>query len=119
MTLGRILVMCSIYALYLYTHGKVFGLSLQPIRHLISQIVSSLSWHAIQSFSTVHTLPKYWDIYHLTPLPSIYGHRLKKTRHPVRSAKVKLQIDLSVVGWVTTSESRLLYIFCVYALIFM
>ena len=38
------------------------------------------------------------NIYHLTLPSSIYGHRLKKTRHPVRSAKVKFQIDLSVVG---------------------
>ena len=49
-------------------------------------------------------------LYLFTPPTNIYGHRLKKTRHPVRSANVKLQIDLLVVGWVTTSESRLLYI---------
>ena len=33
-----------------------------------------------------------------------YGHRLKNNRHPVRSAKDKLQIDQLVVGWVTTIE---------------
>ncbi len=67
-------------------------------------------------FPAVRTLRKFWDIYSLTLLTSIYGHRLKKTRHPVRSAKVKLQIDLLVVGWVTTSESRLLYILYLFAL---
>ena len=40
-----------------------------------------------------------------------YGHRLKNNRHPVRSAKDKLQIDQLVVGWVTTSEYWLLYVF--------
>ena len=58
----------------------------------------------------VRILRKCWNLYYLMHLNSIYGHRLKKTRHPVRSANVKLQIDLLVVGWVTTSESRLLYI---------
>ncbi len=46
-----------------------------------------------------------------------YGHRLKNNRHPVRSAKDKLQIDQLVVGWVTTSEYWLLYVnflFCIY-----
>jgi len=40
-----------------------------------------------------------------------YGHRLKNTRHPVRSAIDKLQIEQLVVGSVTTSESCLLYVF--------
>ncbi|KAH7420220.1 hypothetical protein BKA64DRAFT_35982 [Cadophora sp. MPI-SDFR-AT-0126] len=31
--------------------------------------------------------------------------------HPVRSAKPKLQIGGLVVGWVTTSEYPLLYVF--------
>ena len=43
--------------------------------------------------------------------PITYGHRLKNNRHPVRSAKDKLQIDQLVVGWVTTSEYWLLYVF--------
>ena len=42
---------------------------------------------------------------------SIYGHRLRKRWYPVRSALIKPQIDQLVVGWVTTSESWLLYIF--------
>ena len=42
---------------------------------------------------------------------STYGHRLKNNQHPVRSAKDKLQIDQLVVGWVTTSEYWLLYVF--------
>ena len=43
--------------------------------------------------------------------PFTYDHRLKKTGHPVRSAIHKLEIGRLVVGWVTTSESLLLYVF--------
>ena len=39
-----------------------------------------------------------------------YDHRLVRTGHPVRSAILKHQIGRSVVGWVTTSESLLLYV---------
>ena len=46
------------------------------------------------------------------PSLSTYGHRLKNNRHPVRSAKDKLQIGQLVVGSVTTSEYWLLYVFC-------
>ncbi|RPB19787.1 hypothetical protein L211DRAFT_895923 [Terfezia boudieri ATCC MYA-4762] len=35
-------------------------------------------------------------------------HRLKKTRHPVRSAISKLQIARLVLWWVTTWESLVL-----------
>jgi hypothetical protein len=42
---------------------------------------------------------------------STYGHRNKKTRVPVRSLIDKLVIGGLVVGWVTTSESPLLYVF--------
>ena len=41
---------------------------------------------------------------------STYDHRLKRIGHPVRSAIHKLQIGWLVVGWVTTSESQLLYV---------
>ncbi|KAH9207277.1 hypothetical protein DL95DRAFT_313987, partial [Leptodontidium sp. 2 PMI_412] len=40
-----------------------------------------------------------------------YDHRLKRIGHPVRSAIRKLQIGRLVVGWVTTSEYLLLYVF--------
>ncbi|KUJ07149.1 hypothetical protein LY89DRAFT_766965, partial [Mollisia scopiformis] len=40
-----------------------------------------------------------------------YDHRLRRTRHPVRSAIYKPQIGRSVVKWVTISESLLLYVF--------
>ena len=43
-----------------------------------------------------------------------YDHRLRKTWYPVRSALIKPQIDRLVVGWVTTSESRLLYVFFIF-----
>lgn len=41
-----------------------------------------------------------------------YDHRLRRIGHPVRSAIHKPQIGSLVVGWVTTSESLLLYVFC-------
>ncbi|RPB20330.1 hypothetical protein L211DRAFT_893659, partial [Terfezia boudieri ATCC MYA-4762] len=41
---------------------------------------------------------------------SICDHRLKKTRHPVRSAISKLQIARLVLWWVTTWESLVLQI---------
>ena len=43
-----------------------------------------------------------------------YDHRLRRTGHPVRSAIHKPQIGRSVVGWVTTSESLLLYVFLLF-----
>ena len=43
-----------------------------------------------------------------------YDHRLKKIGHPVRSAILKLQIGRLVVGWVTTSEYLLLYVFLIF-----
>ena len=44
-----------------------------------------------------------------------YDHRLRRIGHPVRSAIHKPQIGRLVVGWVTTSESLLLYVcFCIF-----
>ena len=51
---------------------------------------------------------------HLYPskeLDGTYDHRLRKIGHPVRSAIHKPQIGRLVVGWVTTSEYLLLYVF--------
>ena len=45
-----------------------------------------------------------------------YDHRLRRTGHPVRSAIHKPQIGRSVVGWVTTSESLLLYVHLLFAI---
>ena len=42
---------------------------------------------------------------------STYDHRVWKTGLPVRSAVLKPHAGRLVVGWVTTSESRLLYVF--------
>ena len=50
-------------------------------------------------------------IYYNMNTPVTYDHRLQKTGHPVRSAIHKLEIGGLVVGWVTTSESPLLYVF--------
>ena len=46
-----------------------------------------------------------------------YDHRVWKTGLPVRSAVLKPHAGELVVGWVTTSESSLLYVF-VFALSF-
>jgi hypothetical protein len=40
-----------------------------------------------------------------------YDHRVWKTGLPVRSAVLKPHAGELVVGWVTTSESSLLYVF--------
>ncbi|KAH9212544.1 hypothetical protein DL95DRAFT_508947, partial [Leptodontidium sp. 2 PMI_412] len=45
-------------------------------------------------------------------LAATYDHRLLKIGHPVRSAIHKQEIGRLVVGWVTTSEYLLLYVFC-------
>jgi hypothetical protein len=42
---------------------------------------------------------------------STYDHRVWKTGFPVRSAVLKPHAGELVVGWVTTSESSLLYVF--------
>ena len=49
-------------------------------------------------------------IYSIHVYTDTYDHRLLRTGHPVRSAILKQQIGRSVVGWVTTSESLLLYV---------
>jgi hypothetical protein len=46
--------------------------------------------------------------------PSTYDHRVWKTGLPVRSAVLKPHAGELVVGWVTTSESSLLYVFGVF-----
>jgi hypothetical protein len=50
-------------------------------------------------------------MYQNNGFPATYDHRLKGIGHPVRSAIHKLQIGRLVVGWVTTSEYLLLYVF--------
>ncbi|PYH71005.1 hypothetical protein BO88DRAFT_479036, partial [Aspergillus vadensis CBS 113365] len=45
---------------------------------------------------------------------STYDHRVWKTGLPVRSAVLKPHAGRLVVGWVTTSESLLLYVFVLY-----
>ncbi|KAJ5562317.1 L-lysine 2-3-aminomutase [Penicillium sp. DV-2018c] len=47
----------------------------------------------------------------LTSIPCTYDHRVWKTGLPVRSAVLKPHAGELVVGWVTTSESSLLYVF--------
>jgi hypothetical protein len=45
---------------------------------------------------------------------STYDHRVWKTGLPVRSAVLKPHAGELVVGWVTTSESSLLYVVCIH-----
>ncbi|KAF1926981.1 uncharacterized protein M421DRAFT_188422 [Didymella exigua CBS 183.55] len=49
--------------------------------------------------------------------PLTYDHRTLKTRLPVRSALFKQRTGGLVVGWVTTSEYPLLYVFCQFCVI--
>src|SRR5438034_5247810 len=44
--------------------------------------------------------------------PATYDHRVWNTGLPVRSAVLKPHAGRLVVGWVTTSESRLSHVFC-------
>ncbi|PWY76012.1 hypothetical protein BO94DRAFT_605194, partial [Aspergillus sclerotioniger CBS 115572] len=48
---------------------------------------------------------------------STYDHRVWRTGLPVRSAVLKPHAGRLVVGWVTTSESLLLYVFLLVHLI--
>ncbi|ATZ57847.1 hypothetical protein BCIN_15g03760 [Botrytis cinerea B05.10] len=56
----------------------------------------------------IHVSQEYINFHN--PMSITYDHRLKRIGHPVRSAIHKLQIGGLVVGWVTTSESPLLYV---------
>jgi hypothetical protein len=47
-------------------------------------------------------------------IATTYDHRVWKTGLPVRSAVLKPHAGELVVGWVTTSESSLLYVFVFY-----
>jgi anaphase-promoting complex subunit 2 len=54
------------------------------------------------------------DIMIIRSIPFTYDHRLRRIGHPVRSAIHKPQIGRLVVGWVTTSEYLLLYVFVIF-----
>ncbi|EKV12620.1 L-lysine 2,3-aminomutase, putative [Penicillium digitatum PHI26] len=61
-----------------------------------------------------HTLPTPILLSHIVLFhtkPDTYDHRVWKTGLPVRSAVLKPHAGELVVGWVTTSESSLLYVF--------
>jgi hypothetical protein len=51
------------------------------------------------------------------PNPFTYDHRTMKTELPVRSAVLKHRTGGLVVRWVTTSESPLLYVILIFALL--
>jgi hypothetical protein len=54
------------------------------------------------------------DITCFGEMVNTYDHRLRRIGHPVRSAIHKPQIGRLVVGWVTTSEYLLLYVFGIF-----
>lgn len=62
----------------------------------------------------IHTSACHIHSFYVFPcidIASTYDHRVWKTGLPVRSAVLKPHAGRLVVGWVTTSESRLLYVF--------
>ena len=63
---------------------------------------------AVQKYPSTVTVTQ---LEHIHTVPSTYGHRLERTRGPVRSPIFKLQTGGLVVAWVTSSESPLLYVF--------
>jgi hypothetical protein len=67
-----------------------------PSASVRDKLDKQMLWYFIVSFKANH---------------DTYDHRLEKIGHPVRSAVLKLQIGRLVVGWVTTSEYLLLYVF--------
>ena len=54
----------------------------------------------------------------MVPYDNMYDQRLWKARDPVRSPIDKLETARLVVGWVTTSESLVLYVFFPFSLFF-
>jgi hypothetical protein len=61
---------------------------------------------------TIAEGPNHGPIYiNILGMLATYDHRLRRIGHPVRSAIHKPQIGRLVVGWVTTSEYLLLYVF--------
>jgi hypothetical protein len=70
--------------------------------------------HAL-TFLTLNSSLVVNDLYDIDLFYTEYGtydHRVWKTGLPVRSAVLKPHAGELVVGWVTTSESSLLYVFC-------
>jgi hypothetical protein len=72
------------------------------------------NWNWREALSQDPPLYLYFD----TRIITTYDHRLKRIGHPVRSAIHKLEIGGLVVGWVTTSEYPLLYVFVIFFAIF-
>ena len=84
---------------------------------VVGQNMEDLNWSRIKEallrryfgFSPLGEVLRY--LYKFRVMSFTYDHRLRKTGHPVRSAIHKPQIGRLVVGWVTTSEYLLLYVF--------
>ncbi|OJJ70207.1 hypothetical protein ASPBRDRAFT_652258 [Aspergillus brasiliensis CBS 101740] len=71
----------------------------------------ALIQHSIQYIVRLFKLILEHDITLSNMVSSTYDHRVWKTGLPVRSAVLKPHAGRLVVGWVTTSESLLLYVF--------
>ncbi|KAJ5531339.1 hypothetical protein N7527_004732 [Penicillium freii] len=82
--------------------------------HILKQ--QGLSVTVISPTTTECSVPYSHDWHTRLPLQIIYliilSHTVWKTGLPVRSAVLKPHAGELVVGWVTTSESSLLYVFC-------
>ena len=94
--------------------NKVCTSQVRRLSYIASGNIVYARCSALVSIFLVDAIREIGNIYHFTSPISTYGHRLKNNRHPVRSAKDKLQIDQLVVGWVTTSEYWLLYVFVLF-----
>ena len=103
----------------LWTQDKERFRNYQMRRQLhLSSCQSSMLWDRLCKFSVLakpsrtRTTTRFPSICLQVSDPAVtYDHRLRNTGHPVRSAIHKPQIGRLVVGWVTTSESLLLYVF--------
>jgi hypothetical protein len=79
----------------------------QPVQHLWQGFILTILELGLTNSESGHR--EYTNQYFV--IPSTYDHRVWKTGLPVRSAVLKPHAGWLVVGWVTTSESQLLYVF--------
>ena len=78
----------------------------------MSALCTKCSLHTLQRVKMIPALQdSNNNIAHYLAPTSTYDHRVWKTGLPVRSAVLKPHAGWLVVGWVTTSESQLLYVF--------
>ena len=82
---------------------------------ILQDTISKTKWGLVQQYSKLFLFPIFLSSLHSIILSYVrtttYDHRVWKTGLPVRSAVLKPHAGELVVGWVTTSESSLLYVF--------